>query len=178
MAIKTYFKAEDLSHNAIVVVGYNRIASIKRLLSSLTIACYDDEVPLVISIDRSGNEELYAYVNNFSWKHGNKYVIIQEERRGLKEHIYRCGDLSQYFKSITILEDDLFVSPYFYQYVKQTVEKYGDNPNVAGISLYRNEFNGFNSLPLYFLNIGHDVFAYQSTSTWGETFTYDMWIPF
>ena len=77
MAIKTYFKAEDLSHNAIVVVGYNRIASIKRLLSSLTIACYDDEVPLVISIDRSGNEELYAYVNNFSWKHGNKYVIIQ-----------------------------------------------------------------------------------------------------
>lgn len=178
MAIKTYFKAEDLSHNAIVVVGYNRIASIKRLLSSITIACYDDEVPLVISIDRSGNEELYAYVDDFSWEHGNKYVIIQEERRGLKEHIYRCGDLSQYFKSITILEDDLFVSPYFYQYVKQTVEKYGDNPNVAGISLYRNEFNGFNSLPLFFLNIGHDVFAYQSTSTWGETFTYDMWKPF
>lgn len=178
MAVETMFKAEDSARNAIVVVGYNRIASITRLLRSLSVAYYEEQVPLVISIDRSENEDLYAYVNEYSWKHGNKYVIIQEERRGLKEHIYRCGDLSQYFKSVTILEDDLLVSPYFFQYVRQTVDAYGKDPNVAGISLYRNEFNGFNGLPLYFVNIGHDVFAYQSTSTWGETFTYDMWKQF
>lgn len=178
MAFETIFKKEDLSYNAIVVVGYNRIISIKRLLDSLSKAFYDEKVPLIISIDRSGNQELYSYVNSFSWAYGNKYVIIQEKRCGLKEHIYRCGDLSKFFKSITILEDDLFVSPFFYQYVKQTVEKYGEDPNIGGISLYRNEFNGFNCLPLYFLNIGHDVFAYQSTSTWGETFTYYMWKPF
>lgn len=35
------------------------------------------------------------------------------EKRGLKEHIYRCGDLSKFFKSVTILEDDLYVSPFF-----------------------------------------------------------------
>lgn len=178
MAVETKFNAEDSVRNAIVVVGYNRIASITRLLRSLSVAYYEEQVPLIISIDRSGNEELYAYVKAFSWKHGNKYVIIQDERRGLKEHIYRCGDLSQYFKSVTILEDDLLVSPYFFQYVKQTVDAYGKDSNVAGISLYRNEFNGFNGLPLYFVNIGHDVFAYQSTSTWGETFTYDMWKQF
>lgn len=172
------FKKEDESCNALVVVGFNRISSIMRLLNSLANAVYDENVPLVISIDKSDNKELYRVVSDFHWHHGNKYVIIQSERCGLKEHIYKCGDLSQYFKSVTILEDDLFVSPYFYTYVKQTVEKYGENPNVAGISLYRNEYNGFNGLPLYFLNIGYDVFAYQSTSTWGETFTYRMWRDF
>ena len=170
--------AEDHNKNAVIVVGYNRPISLKRLLNSLTNAYYGEAVPLVISIDCSGNEEVYSFAQNYEWKHGNKYVIIQEERLGLKEHIYRCGDLSQYFKSITILEDDLLVSPYFYQYVKQSVEKYGEDKNVAGISLYRNEHNGYNGLPLYFLNIGHDVFAYQSTSTWGETFTWQMWSKF
>ena len=169
----------EINHNAIVVVGYNRIVSIKRLLKSLQEAYYASiAVPLVVSIDKSDCTELYDFVENFEWTHGNKYVIIQEKKRGLKEHIYRCGDLSKFFKSVTILEDDLYVSPFFYDYIEQTVSAYGEDVNVAGISLYRNEHNGFHNLPLYFLNIGHDVFAYQSTSTWGETFTYSMWKPF
>lgn len=172
------FKEIDLQHHAVVVVGFNRLLSITRLLKSLSIAYYDEEVALVISIDKSDDQDVYSFVDNFQWKHGNKYVIIQEKRRGLKEHIYRCGDLSKFFKSVTILEDDISVSPYFFSYVKNAVEVYGDDENVAGISLYKNEFNGFNSLPLYFLNNGYDVFAYQSTSTWGETFTYSMWNKF
>lgn len=172
------FKKEDETLNAIVVVGFNRLNSIIRLLNSLVNAKYEDKVPLVISIDKSDNEELYHAVYDFNWPYGNKYVIIQPKRCGLKEHIYKCGDLSRFFKSVTILEDDLVVSPFFYKYICRTVEKYGENPNVAGISLYRNEYNGFNGLPLYFLNVGHDVFAYQSTSTWGETFTYAMWNAF
>lgn len=172
------FKKEDETLNAIVVVGFNRLNSILRLLNSLVNAKYEEKVPLVISIDKSDNEELYHAVYDFDWPYGNKYVIIQPKRCGLKEHIYKCGDLSRFFKSVTILEDDLVVSPFFYKYICRTVEKYGENPNVAGISLYRNEYNGFNGLPLYFLNVGYDVFAYQSTSTWGETFTYKMWSAF
>lgn len=172
------FKEIDLQHHAVVVVGFNRLLSITRLLKSLSSAYYDEEVALVISIDKSDDQDVYSFVDNFQWNYGNKYVIIQEKRRGLKEHIYRCGDLSKFFKSVTILEDDLMVSPYFFDYVKKAVEIYGDDENVAGISLYKNEFNGFNSLPLFFLNNGYDVFAYQSTSTWGETFTYSMWSLF
>ena len=172
------FKEIDLQHHAVVVVGFNRLLSITRLLKSLSSAYYDEEVALVISIDKSDDQDVYSFVDNFQWNYGNKYVIIQEKRRGLKEHIYRCGDLSKFFKSVTILEDDLMVSPYFFDYVKKAVEIYGDDKNVAGISLYKNEFNGFNSLPLFFLNNGYDVFAYQSTSTWGETFTYSMWSLF
>ena len=93
----------EINHNAIVVVGYNRIVSIKRLLKSLQEAYYASiAVPLVVSIDKSDCTELYDFVENFEWTHGNKYVIIQEKKRGLKEHIYRCGDLSKFFKSVTI----------------------------------------------------------------------------
>lgn len=110
----------EINHNAIVVVGYNRIVSIKRLLKSLQEAYYASiAVPLVVSIDKSDCTELYDFVENFEWTHGNKYVIIQEKKRGLKEHIYRCGDLSKFFKSVTILEDDLYVSPFFYDYIER-----------------------------------------------------------
>ncbi len=34
-----------------------------------------------------------------------------------------------------ILEDDLYVSPDYYNYAMQTLEKYGDHPKIAGISL-------------------------------------------
>lgn len=171
-------KEEDSNRNAIVVVGYNRIKSITRLLNSLLSAEYSEEVPLVISIDCSGDTEVYQKAIDFEWPFGNKYVNIQTERLGLKNHIYFCGGLSEFFKSVTILEDDLYVSKCFYKYVSNAVEEYGQDGNIAGISLYKNEHNGFNSLPMTFLKDGADVFAYQSTGTWGETFTWQMWQNF
>lgn len=49
----------EINHNAIVVVGYNRIVSIKRLLKSLQEAYYASiAVPLVVSIDKSDCTEL------------------------------------------------------------------------------------------------------------------------
>ena len=90
----------------------------KRLLSSLNNADYHtDDVPLIISIDCSGNTALYEYVNSFAWNHGDKYVVIHQERLGLKEHIFSCGDFTKYFKAVVLLEDDIFVSPYYYDYI-------------------------------------------------------------
>ena len=95
---KLTMQLDDINNKskiAIVVVGYNRIKSIRRLLTSLSNAHYRQEVPLIISIDCSGDTELYEYVRNFEWKHGTKYVNIQEHRLGLKEHIFQCGDLTK-----------------------------------------------------------------------------------
>ena len=71
---------------AIVSVGYNRLPSQKRLLEMLVKADYEGykNVPLVISIDCSGDEDLYDFARHFEWPHGDKYVIIREERMGLK----------------------------------------------------------------------------------------------
>ncbi len=164
---------------AIVVVGYNRLNSIKRLLESLLLAKYDsNDIPLVISIDNSGDEELYGYVRNFTWPFGGKYVNIQTTRLGLLKHIYQCGDLTQYFKAIILLEDDLFVSPVFYSYAKKTVERYGDSEDIAEISLYKNEINGFVGLPFETIQTGYDVFLAKDVSTWGQCWTKQMWDGF
>jgi len=162
---------------AVVVVGYNRLSSIKRLLKSLVNAQYDhSDIPLVISIDCSGDTALYDYVQKFEWKHGSKYVNIQEERLGLKKHVIHCGDLTKYFKAVILLEDDIFVSEYFYQYVEKAVAFYGNDDRIGGISLYQNEMKG--TLPITFMINGGDTYLKQSPASWGECWTDTQWNGF
>lgn len=171
------FKSEDKNKIAIVAVGYNRMASIKRLLSSLQSAKYEHEdIPLVISIDASGDKELYDYVRKFEWQHGEKYVIIQEIRLGLKKHILRCGDLTQYFRAVIILEDDIFVSEYFYRYVEQAVDFYYKEDRIGGISLYQNEM--MRDFPVIYMKDGSDTYLKQAPASWGECWTDRQWSMF
>ena len=164
---------------AIVVVGYNRQKSLSRLLESVSNAQYEvQDVPLVISIDASGNQELYDFVNEYKWNHGKKYVNIQSERLGLKNHIFQCMSLSRYFKGVIILEDDIFVSPYFYHYCISSLEKYGDDSFVSGIALYTNEYDGFHNIPIQRYHNGFDVFASQGVCSWGEMINERMWTRF
>ena len=80
---------------AIVVVGYNRLKSMKRLLTSLLKACYPNQnIPLIISVDCSGDQEIYDYVVDFTWPYGDKIVNIEKARLGLLKHIYQCGDFT------------------------------------------------------------------------------------
>lgn len=165
---------------AIVVVGYNRLPGLKRILTSVNDAFYPEgiNVPLVISIDASGNEDVYDYARSFEWSHGDKYVNIEANRLGLKAHLFQCGGLSKFFKAVVILEDDLYVSRHFFNYVFRTVEAYGDDPNIAQISLYKNESNGYVGLPFEPMQTGADVYLMQDVSTWGQIFTKQMWEGF
>lgn len=174
---------EDISNKkriAIVSVGYNRLNSQKRLLSSLVHADYTgfDNVPLVISIDCSGDKDLYNYISRFEWPHGDKHVIIREKRMGLKDHILACGDLSRYFKGVIVLEDDLYVSKDFYNYTNQMNDVYGECEDICSIALYSNEMNGFCWMPLVRLRNEADVFADQSICSWGEFWNTRMWNDF
>lgn len=165
---------------AIVSVGYNRLASQKRLLTSLLNADYSGyrDIPLVISIDNGGNKELEDYVDNFEWPYGDKYVIKHKERLGLKEHIFSCGDLTKYFKGIILLEDDIYVAKGFYDYTIQVESYYGNCPQVASIALYANEMNGFIWLPMTKLKNASDVTAGQAVASWGEAWNTRMWTEF
>ena len=167
---------ENKQKVALVVVGYNRLDSIRRLLESLSNAKYSETAPLVISIDASGCQPLYDYVQSFQWQHGDKYVLIKEKRMGLRDHIISCGDLTRFFKAVVILEDDLFVSEYFYDYVLQAVEVYDKEDRVSGISLYRPCMD--RNLPIDYVFDGNDTFAYQNVESWGECWTERMWNEF
>lgn len=162
---------------AIVAIGYNRLKSMKRLLGSLLNAHYHvSNIPLVISIDCSGDGELYDYVRAFEWPFGPKYVNIQTERLGLLKHVLQCGGLTMYFKAVVLLEDDVYVSEYFYDYITKAVEYYYDDERIGGISLYRNEMGG--TLPIALPQDGKDVFLRQSVASWGECWTDRMWSGF
>ena len=94
----------------IVVVGYNRADAMERVLHSLSRAQYDYmDIRLVVSIDHSGNEEVVHTAEAFEWKYGEKEVIYRPERLGLRKHIISCGDMTEKYDTVMILEDDIYV---------------------------------------------------------------------
>ncbi len=170
----------DKNKLAIVVVGFNRVDSIKRLLVSLEKAKYPFYgVPLIISIDASDEQELYDYVNKYEWSYGPLYINIQEKRLGLRNHIIQCGDYTQFFKGIILLEDDLFVSEYFYSYALKALDFYFNEERIGGFSLYKNEVSSLaNNMPVEFVNDGSSSFLMQSPATWGEFWSDKQWSLF
>jgi len=164
---------------AIVVVGYNRIDSLLRLLNSLQRAKYPSEdIPLVISLDYGGGDKIRTEVERFNWSHGRKICIFHQENLKLQKHMFSCISLTEYFKGIILLEDDVYVSPMFYFYADSAIDYYGNDDCVAGISLYNTTVSNFSHKPLYIMNGDSDVYAAQMVETWGECFTYNMWRQF
>lgn len=164
---------------AIVVVGFNKLIGLGRLLNSLNTAFYDsDDVPLYISIDASGNGEVYNLANTFEWLHGTKYVNIEKERLGLKKHIFQCASLASFFRGVMILEDDIFVSPFFYHYGQAALNYYENDEKIAGISLYAEETNGYVGLPFQPEQNQYDVYAWQTVCSWGQIWNERMWKAF
>ena len=165
---------------ALVAVGYNRPDSIEQLLNSLLRADYaGDQIDLVISLDKGKRQqEIVSVAEAIDWPHGDKTVRIFPERQGLRAHIIQCGDLTERYDAVVILEDDLMVSPHFYSYVKQTIEYYKDNPYIAGISLYKHQTHPGVNRPFEPANNGYDVYMQQFAMSWGQCWTKSMWQKF
>ena len=165
---------------AIVVVTYNRTASLKRLLKSLAAAEYKEfkDIPLVISVDNSGRDETAGAADAFEWKYGEKRVIRHSERLGLKRHILECGEYTHEYGSIIMLEDDLYVSPYFYGYAVKALEFTGKDERIGGVSLYAHRFNVFTRLPFEPVNDGYSNWYFQFASSWGQAWSEEQWSGF
>ena len=165
---------------AIVAVGYNRPDGMKRLLESIGRAHYDcEDVPLIVSIDESNrSDEVEAVAQAFEWIHGTKEIRRFPERQGLRKHIVQCGDYSEKYGAVIILEDDLIVAEDFYSYVCAAHEKYGDEEEVCGVSLYSygcNPLSHYIFTPVPSLN---DVFLGGMVVTWGQSWNARQWKNF
>jgi hypothetical protein len=175
-----------MSNPAICIVGFNRPDSLSRLLSSISNAkYYSKDIELVISIDCKANDEknrqTVEIARNFDWKYGKKEVIHRENNYGLKAHILACGDmLLDKYDSMIMLEDDLFVSPYFYDYSLQLLKYYqgGNLHKIAGFSLYNHRFNETVGLPFEAIDDGYDNYFLQMPSSWGQMWTREQWKSF
>lgn len=162
----------------IVIAAFNRPLSLKRILSSICNAYYDDRVRLVISIDKGNNEDVLYIANSFDWKYGEKVILLQDENLGLRKHILKCGDLTNLYGSIILLEDDLFVSPYFYIYASKCLSFYSDNNNIAGVSLYAHALNVHTKLPFQPIKTNFSNYFMQLPSSWGQAWSSYQWENF
>lgn len=164
----------------IVVIGYNRPKSLSRLLGSLIKARYPGgDIRLVISLDNSGNPEPRKVAEAFDWPHGEKRIIAHPERLGLRQHVLSCGDLTEQYGDVIILEDDLFVSPFFYEYTSRALQAYADDAGVAGISLYSVQFNQTANLPFTPIDDGDSAVHFmQMAASWGQAWSRQHWQGF
>ena len=165
---------------AIIVVGYNRPNSLKRILNSINKAHYKTEdITLIISLDKANNEEEVVKVaENFFWKHGQKIIRRFSERQGLRNHILQCGDLSNKYGSVIIIEDDLLVSPDYYEYTSSALQFYENEECVTGIALYSHEWNGYARKNFVPIADEFDTYLGQYSITWGQCWTKKWWNQF
>lgn len=163
----------------IIVIAYNRVESLKRILHSLQKARYDDApVRLLISIDKSDNDEISRIAQDFLWEHGEKIVEIHAEHLGLHKHVIQCGNFTERFGNIIMLEDDLYVSPNFYWYTKNALSFYQSDKRIAGISLYSMRVNETARRPFEPLKSNGDTFFMQLASSWGQAWNFVQWQDF
>lgn len=165
---------------AVVAVGYNRPDSMEKLLLSIIDADYEkDEVDLIVSIDKGERQDEIVHVaEKLKWEYGKKNIRKFSERQGLREHIIQCGDLTEIYDAIIVLEDDLVVSKWYYSYVKQMIYAYKDDSRIAGISLYKHQIHPGVCRPFEPVNNGYDVFFMQFAMSWGQCWTRSMWRNF
>ena len=170
----------DRNIPAIVAIGFNRPLALKRLLYTIAKANYpaDVSIPLVISIDKGDNSEVLDVAKDFVWQRGEKIVIEQVENLGLRRHVISCGDLTEKYKTVIILEDDLLVSPEFYHYTLEAVNYYQNSLEIAGISLYAYDFNEYAETKFVPLEDGYDNYFIQTASSWGQVWTRQQWQGF
>ena len=170
-------KSESLSV-AIVIVAYNRIEGVRNLLSSLLSAYYSQPAPLIISIDKSDTDVVESYAETFEWPFGEKLVVKHNKNLGLRKHILSIGEYTKKYDAVIVLEDDLEVSPSFYNYTLKTVEKYKDDERIAGISLFSFPLNLQISLPFIPERNGFDAFMFQNAQSWGQVWMQKAWSRF
>ncbi|MCW0484118.1 hypothetical protein [Gaoshiqia sediminis] len=166
---------------AIVIATYNRPASLLRLLSSVENAIYNvQDVPLVISIDGGGtnNQETCRIAEDFDWSFGSKRIIKHDQNLGLRNHILSCGDLSEVYGAVIVLEDDIYVSPNFYKYACSAAEYYKNDEKIAQISLYSFNIHIHTLLPFVPLKSEYDTFFMQYGCSWGQCWTKSQWSDF
>lgn len=165
---------------AICCIGYNRVDSMARLLNSLDKAKYTHPVTLIVSIDRSKTTIVKDYADSFDWKHGDKMVILQPENLGLRKHVLTCGGYIEKLNldALVVLEDDITVSPYFYQYAEECVCKYHDDERIAGISLYTFLLNYQAISPFNPVYSEYDVFMMNCAMSWGQVWMKRQWLAF
>ncbi len=163
----------------VVITAYRRPRALQRLLGSLRrVPPQERPVPLLISLEGGAPPEVRRLAHSFEGPAFAVEVVEQPCRLGLSGHILWALSQSERWGGVILLEDDHYVSPYFYEAAVRLLEAYGEVPAVAGISLYRYPRNEVAHLPFEPIADGYDVFFHQRISTRGMALSVGQWRRF
>jgi len=165
---------------AIIIPTYKRPFALSRLLNSIENASYigNADITLIISVEGQCDPKVIEIAEAFDWS-SEKIIIRHNSRLGLRDHIIFCGDQVEKYDAVIVLEEDLMVSPYYYEYAIQVLNTYDSQEGqIASFSLYSFAINEYASLPFQSIDDGFDNYFIQTCSSWGQIWTRSQWRSF
>jgi hypothetical protein len=167
---------------AIIVLAYQRLYSLQRLLYSLVMAgrSFDPQKPLrlIISLDDGASKEVLSFSKNFFSKYFEITLVEQETKLGVDKHNLWAMEQAEQLGSVMVLEDDTMVSPSLFHYAAHASAFFKDDPSIGGISLYNYVRNEVCHYPFCKIEEGYFNYFYQKASSRGLLITRDQWLGF
>ncbi|KAG5036751.1 uncharacterized protein LOC114418216 [Glycine soja] len=181
----------------IKVLAFNRLAALSRCLRSLAAAHYlADRVHLHLHIDHFAPDnashvdpklreahQILEFVDGFDWKFGEKVVHYRTGNVGLQAQWLEAWWPSSDHEFAFVVEDDLEVSPLYYEFVKALIMNFYYNasnysPSIFGVSLQRARFVPGKHGNKLQLDDQTRLFLYQLVGTWGQILFPKPWKEF
>ena len=162
----------------IVLFVYNRLDHTQGVIETLLKNTLAKESEFYIFSDAAKTEngvekvnEVRKFIQDNSWHTGFKKVSIveAEKNKGLaKSIIGGVSDIIQKYGKVSVLEDDLKLSPYFLEYMNDALEYYREDEKIWSISGYSFPMKSLKRYP-------HDIFYSYRGCSWGWATWIDRW---
>ena len=179
----------------LVVMTMNRAQSLRRLIDSLQDAKYPSSLPqmtvdlqITVDIDNDGgiDPDTKAYLDTLTtWDHGFLEIKVWPKHMGLLGQWIDAWPCEEYppelYKAVIFLEDDLEVSPYYFEWFLDAHRVYGSQiPNIGAITGQRPALVAAHSASSMdqLIPIGMHAFAYKLMATWSLSPKYEVWKQF
>ena len=130
-----------MSNIVICICAYNRIKAFSHTLNQLAETKFPEniKIDLKVYLDYASEENIRLHnevFRHYHWDIGVKNIVINNSKKGLKNQIEYIFDDNTSSDWIVLFEDDMIISPYWYEYVTSILPKVSENDSILGVSLY------------------------------------------
>jgi len=160
------------------VIANNRPTSLNRLFDSLQRASPPASTNLFVHVEAHATEAELQTVEDFHWEHGAKVVLARVQRGGVVAAILESWYPASDDDVAIILEDDLSVSPYLFEWVYQFWPLCKQSQRCAGLGLHTPRIDELSS-PKKKVLFGHiaqsKVYGQPIPCSWGAVWKPQFW---
>ncbi len=164
---------------AVVIPAYKRTEPLRRLLDSVIKNDQKRIEKIIISLDGGYEPKVGEIAKFFSNIDSRVEIIYQPHNLGLRDHLLKCLGLCSVYECVVVLEDDLIVSPGFFNLCEFYAGSLGVNDDYVGASLYAYQYNEFADQPFSYDNwLASDFYSMLVPSSWGTVVHKNSWSAF